>query len=224
MILTNITRRYTRIDSWFYDRFIADAVLDSTASLVEDVVAAVPPGGSVLEVGSGGGQFAVRLAEAAPALRITGVDLSREQVKRAAQRARHQPNVSFRPGSALDLSFPADHFDAAVSIGSIKHWPDQAKGVAEMLRVLRPGGLLLIVEVDRGCTFADARSFVARLRTPRPLRTPALMGFRTFIAGQGLDLDDGRKLVAPLPFTDPRVERRPADPMLVISGTKAGPS
>ncbi|MFC6880698.1 MULTISPECIES: class I SAM-dependent methyltransferase [Actinomadura] len=224
MILTNITRRYTRIDSWFYDRFIADAVLAGTASLVEDIVAAVPAGGSVLEVGSGGGQFAVRLAEAAPALRITGVDLSREQVSRAAQRARHQPNVSFQAGSALDLSFPADRFDAAVSIGSIKHWPDQAKGVAEMLRVLRPGGLLLVVEVDRGCTLRDARSFVARFRTPRPLRAPALMGFRTYIAGQGLDLDDARKLVAPLAFTDSRVERTPADPMLLISGTKAGSS
>lgn len=225
MVLLDISRRYTRLESWFYDRFIADAVAETTRGLIDEVVAEVPSDGLILEVGSGGGQLALGLAERGIGLRVIGVDLSGEQVARAGRRVSERSpavadRVRFQLGSALDLGFPDEHFDAVLSVGSIKHWADQAKGMAELVRVLRPGGLLLVVEVDRGCSLPDARAFVARLNAPWPLGAAALLGFRTYVAGQGLDLDDGRALVADRPLTRTRVERIPGDPTLLICGRK----
>ncbi|MQY09213.1 class I SAM-dependent methyltransferase [Actinomadura macrotermitis] len=223
MILKDVTARYTPSEAWFYDRFIAGAVLATVSGLIDRLVAGVPADGSVLEVGSGGGRFALRLAERGAGLHVTGVDLSAGQVARAARRARAGTvagRVGFQVGSALETAFPDEHFHAVVSIGSIKHWPDRDKGMAEMARVLRPGGLLLVAEVDRGCALADARAFVARLGLPRPLAEPALWGFRTYIAGQGLDLDEGRALVAGLPLVRAGAERLPGTPLLTISGVR----
>jgi ubiquinone/menaquinone biosynthesis C-methylase UbiE len=219
MILLDVTRRYTRLESWFYDRFVADTVLAALSTLADEIVAAIDSG-SVLEVGCGGGQFALHLAERAPALKITGIDLSPDQVMRATARARHHPQVRFQVGSALELPFSDNYFDAVISIGSIKHWRDQARGLDELIRVLRPPGLLQIAEVDRSCSLTDAQAWVSRLRVPRPLRAPALMAIRTYVLGQGLDLDDARALVAGRPLTDVRVKRVPSVPMLLVSAVK----
>lgn len=219
MVLLDVTRRYTRLESWLYDRVIAETVLATTSTLIEGILAAVPPDGSVLDVGCGGGQFVLRLAERARNLKITGVDLSPDQVKRATARARHHPQVRFEVGSAMKLPFPDDHFDAAISIASIKHWPDQSRGIDELIRVLRPGGLLQIAEGDRGCSLADAQAAV-RLKVRWPLRTLGLMAIRTYVLGQSPDLDDARALVARGRLTKARVERIPSVPMLLISGVK----
>jgi ubiquinone/menaquinone biosynthesis C-methylase UbiE len=83
--------------------------------------------------------------------------------------AGHQ-SAELAVGDAPALRFAEQYFDATGSIASIKHWPDQSKGLAECVRVLRPGGQRLVVEADRGCRFNDARAFVLRIRG-----TPALL-------------------------------------------------
>ena len=124
-------------------------------------------------------------------------------------------------GSALDLPFDAGRFDAVLSVASIEHWPDPARGLAECVRVLAPRGRLLVLEVDCGCRLDDARAFVQRTRVPRLLQPLALAGFRTWVAGQGLDLDDARALLSPLPLDDARAERVPYVPVLLLEGTRS---
>jgi hypothetical protein len=55
---------------------------------------------------------------------------------------------------------------------------------------------------------------------PSPLRPLALLLFRTFVAGQGLDLDDGRRLLATLPLRDVEVERVPGSPGVRFQATR----
>jgi SAM-dependent methyltransferase len=128
--------------------------------------------------------------------------------------------VQLTPGSALDLPVDDAAFDAVVSVGSIKHWPEPARGLAECTRALRPGGTLVVVEVDRGCLLDDARAFVARWRMPAAMRPLGLVLFRTFVAGQGLDLDDGRRLLAALPLRDPSVGRVAGTPGVLFRGVR----
>jgi SAM-dependent methyltransferase len=130
--------------------------------------------------------------------------------------------VRFVQGSALELPFEAGDFDAVVSIGSIKHWPDAARGLAECARVLRPGGPLFVVEVDRGCRWDDARAFVDDWRMPRALRPLGLALFRTWVAGQAIDLDDARALLTSSPFVDAQVERIAGAPGLLMRARAAG--
>ncbi|MGW4325054.1 class I SAM-dependent methyltransferase [Nocardia sp. NPDC004573] len=220
-VLLDKTKRYNPIDSWFYDNFISDAVREMTPTLFDDIVAQLDDGAQVLDVGCGGGQLAVGLATTGTSLRLTGIDLSPQQVRRARKRgAALGSRIQFREGSAMDLPFSDGAFDAVISSGSIKHWPNQRKGLAEMLRVLRPGGLLLVIEADRGCTFEDARAFVDRWKLPQPMARACLPFFRTYIAGYGIDLEDGRDLVADLPVTDATVRRIPGEPGIQITARK----
>ncbi|MGK8507402.1 class I SAM-dependent methyltransferase [Nocardia asiatica] len=220
-VLLDKTKRYNPIDSWFYDNFISDAVRDMTPTLFDDIVAQLDDRAQVLDVGCGGGQLAVGLATAGTTLRLTGIDLSPQQVRRARKRgAALGSRIQFREGSAMELPFPDAAYDAVISSGSIKHWPDQRKGLAEMIRVLRPGGLLLVIEADRGCTFEDARSFVDRWKLPQAMARACLPFFRTYIAGYGIDLEDGRELVAGLPVTDATVRRIEGEPGIQITARK----
>lgn len=220
-VLFDPTARYGALESFVYDRCIAPAVIDMADRVEARLLAALPHGASVLEVGCGGGQLATRLAGRRPDLSITGLDLSAAQVARATERARHvSERVRFVEGSALSLPFDDRTFDAVLSVASIKHWPDPARGLAECVRVLRAGGSLAVIEADRGCTMRDARDFVARWRIPAFLRPAALVGFRTFVAGNAFDLDDVRGLGAALGPGTWSVERIAGTPGLVLSGVR----
>jgi len=223
--VTDIAARYSPAASWFYDTVAADSVLDAMSHVISNLRAVVRDGGSVLEVGCGGGQFALRLISQHPGIRVTGIDISREQIARATKRSEALPlpdreRLHFLTGSALEIPLPDDTVDAVVSIASIKHWPNRASGVREMTRVLKDRGYLLIAETDRGCHLDDARQFARSARLPPPLRHPYLWMFRTYVAGQGLDLDEARELIASHDLVDTAVHRVTGTPFLQMIGTR----
>lgn len=212
---------YTAAQGWGYENIVAPAVLSTRWVLEERLLDALPEGAHVLDVGAGAGKFAVALAALRPDLRITGIDNSPHQVARAERAARDLAGrVRFLAGSALALPFADGAFDGVMSCGSIKHWPDRARGLAECLRVLAPGGPLVLTEVDRGCSFEDAKSFVARWPIPGLLAPVALTMFRTWVAGQSLDIEEARALAARVPLRDPVVERVPGFPLLLLAGRR----
>jgi SAM-dependent methyltransferase len=125
-----------------YDALVA-TVLEGFYARVAGEVAAAHPGGKVLEVGSGPGRLAVRLAREVPGMTLTGVDISEAMVERAARRAAGaglSERVRFEVGDVGALPLPDREFDGVVSTLSLHHWSDPAGGLAEICRVLKPGG------------------------------------------------------------------------------------
>jgi ubiquinone/menaquinone biosynthesis C-methylase UbiE len=99
------------------------------------------PGLRWLDVGCGNGAFTEMLVERCGPAWVDGIDPSEEQL--AFARMRLAPHVArFSQGDAMALSFPDDAFDAAVMPLVIFFVPDPAKGVAEMARVVGPGGMV----------------------------------------------------------------------------------
>jgi len=98
------------------------------------------PGLRWLDVGCGNGAFTERLvARCAPAA-VDGIDPSEEQLAYAREHAPAGTKLSYRVGDAMRLPYGDAAFDAALMALVIFFVPDPAQGVAEMARVVRPGG------------------------------------------------------------------------------------
>jgi ubiquinone/menaquinone biosynthesis C-methylase UbiE len=100
---------------------------------------APPRGWRWLDVGCGNGAFTELLVERCAPTEVHGIDPSPAQLDYAKKRAAARL-AQFQQGSALALPFERDRFDAATMALVIFFVPDPAKGVAEMARVVRPGG------------------------------------------------------------------------------------
>ena len=99
------------------------------------------PGLRWLDVGCGNGAFTERLVERCAPASVDGIDPSAEQLAFARARAGAR-GARFHQGDAMALPFHDDTFDAAVMPLVIFFVPAPARGVAEMVRVVRPGGLV----------------------------------------------------------------------------------
>lgn len=112
---------------------------------------------TMLDVGCGGGRTIARLAAAAPDGKVYGVDhapASVEATRRHNASAIALGRVDVRLASVSTLPFDANTFDIATAIETHYYWPSLDDDVREILRVLKPGGtLLLIAETYRGRRF-----------------------------------------------------------------------
>ncbi len=96
---------------------------------------------SWIDVGCGNGAFTELLVERCAPSSVTGLDPAEAQLVFAQSRPAIR-FAKFQKGDAMALPFPADSFDAAVMALVIFFVPEPAKGVAEMVRVVKPGGLV----------------------------------------------------------------------------------
>jgi cyclopropane fatty-acyl-phospholipid synthase-like methyltransferase len=109
----------------------------------------IEPGSHLLDLGCGVGGPGVRIARVTGA-RVTGISVSREQVRLAnslAQSAGISKRVVFQQINAMEMSFPAQSFDAVIAIESIIHMPDRGRVLAQVSRLLRPGGRLVLTDM-----------------------------------------------------------------------------
>jgi ubiquinone/menaquinone biosynthesis C-methylase UbiE len=208
-----------------YDRWVSPAVV---AALQEDLherlIRDVPRGARVLDLGSGGGQHAVQIARERPDVQVVGVDISSTMVKRSralARRAQVDDRVTFELGDATNLKYEDACFDAVYCAGPIKQVADKTRLMRECHRVLRPGGRLLAMDVNRGCSYEDVVAFVNRTPLPGPGRLLLKIYFSAYVARQSIDLDEARALWSELPLHDCDGPRRiPNHPAFVMAGTK----
>jgi SAM-dependent methyltransferase len=109
----------------------------------------IKPGMKVLDCGCGPGAISVGLAEAVgPAGHVIGVDSGQSQIEVA--KARATPNLKFEVASVYELPFDDSTFDLVFSHALFEHLADPVHGIAEIQRVLRPGGIAGLCSPDWG--------------------------------------------------------------------------
>jgi ubiquinone/menaquinone biosynthesis C-methylase UbiE len=98
-------------------------------------------GMEVLSVGCGPGVILAAVCDLHPSVRGTGLDISSDRVKEAAQMNRGNPRTRFVCGDAQAMQFPPDSFDLVYCRMLLQYLPNKERAVAEMARVCTPGGL-----------------------------------------------------------------------------------
>ncbi len=101
----------------------------------------------VLDVGCGTGVFGARIREALPKAQVWGIDLVSGMLSGGAERWRHHAGNLFPvQGDSERLPFADGAFDVVTCANSFHHYPHQDRAVAEMHRVLNPGGRLMLID------------------------------------------------------------------------------
>jgi ubiquinone/menaquinone biosynthesis C-methylase UbiE len=117
----------------------------------------IGPGDTVLDLGCGTGDHSREVAAlVAPAGRVVGVDFSTSMIGEATRRqAASSAPASFQQGDAQQLPFETDTFDACRTERMLCHVPDCEAALREMVRVVRPGGRVGVIDVDCAGTYID---------------------------------------------------------------------
>ncbi|NJL52678.1 MAG: methyltransferase domain-containing protein [Hydrococcus sp. SU_1_0] len=108
-------------------------------------IADMPPGTTLLDVGCGIGGSSRILAKDYN-FDVTGVTISPQQVNRAQELTPADVTAKFKVDDAMALSFPDASFDVVWSVEAGPHMPDKAVFAKELLRVLKPGGILVVAD------------------------------------------------------------------------------
>ena len=122
---------------------------------------------TILDVGCGGGRTIQKLAAIASEGRVYGIDYAEGSV--AASRRKNAQlikagRVEIRLASVSQLPFHDDKFDLVTAVETQYYWPDLVKDMREILRVLKPGGTLIIIaESYKGGKYDKLQALVMRL-------------------------------------------------------------
>ncbi len=108
----------------------------------------LPPGSRVLDVGCGIGGSA-RILARDYGFEVLGISISPLQIRRASELTADGVNCSFEVMDALALKLPNDSFDAVWSVEAGPHMPDKQLYADELMRVLKPGGVLVVADWNR---------------------------------------------------------------------------
>ena len=117
----------------------------------------IRPGHRVLDFGCGPGNISVGLAKAAEPGEMHGVDMEESQINLARETARWygQNNAIFHVGDVTNMAFEDGFFDVAHCHNVLTHVPDTAAALAEVKRVLKPGGVIACREMISASSFTE---------------------------------------------------------------------
>lgn len=109
------------------------------------------PHGDVLDIATGTGDLAILMAERLDGSHVTGVDLSEGMIEIGRRKVAERGldgRISLTTGDCLALPFPDNSFDCITCAYGVRNFENLAAGYKEMERVLRPGGLLVVLELS----------------------------------------------------------------------------
>lgn len=127
---------------------------------------------TMLDIATGTGDFAIMAAQMLKPQQLIGADISEGMMEIGRQKVKEQgldSTITFEREDCTALSYPDGTFDAVTAAFGIRNFADLDKGLAEMCRVLKPGGHLSVVELTTPVTFPMKQLFAIYSHTILPV-------------------------------------------------------
>jgi ubiquinone/menaquinone biosynthesis C-methylase UbiE len=125
-----------------------EAKIDPEAWVQKYMACHLARGTEVLSVGCGPGVILGAICSLYPSVRGTGLDISADRVEEAKRKNRDNPRARFVCGDAHAMQFPAESFDVVYCRMLLQYLRDKDRAVTEMVRVCKPGGTVLLQDLD----------------------------------------------------------------------------
>lgn len=173
--------------------------------LAERLKARLPNGGEVLEVAPGPGFLAIEMARD-DRFRVVGLDISRTFVDLARRNAvEERVPVEFRTGNASEMPFAENSFNLLVCRAAFKNFSEPEKALSEMHRVLRPGGIGVIIDLRRDVPMTDIKRYINGMGLGAASRVVTTLTFRFMLLKRAYTQPQLEKMLGNFGFTKAEV-------------------
>jgi ubiquinone/menaquinone biosynthesis C-methylase UbiE len=160
----------------------------------------IPASGNVLDIAPGPGYFCIELAKLGK-FQITGLDISQSFVEIARKNAAEAGvKIDFRQGNASAMPFEANTFDFTLCQAAFKNFSEPVRAIAEMYRVLRPGGFSVISDLRRDASAAEIEREIQGMGLGPINQFLVRWTFKNMLLKSAYSVDEMRSMVAQTPF------------------------
>jgi len=159
----------------YYDKMAREYRMSEIKEQAKEVAKNIKNGDSILEVAPGPGYLSIELSKLGN-YEITGMDISKDLVEICKQNALEASikNINFQQGNVSNMPFQANKFNFIICVLSFKNFKEPVKALQEMYRVLKPGGMALIMDLNRKASLQATKKVAENM---------GLKGITAYIAG-----------------------------------------
>jgi ubiquinone/menaquinone biosynthesis C-methylase UbiE len=191
----------------WYDRTTRKGIADFQA-LATSIAAGLPPGARVLEVAPGPGFLSIELAKRR--LVVRAVDISKTFVEIARKNAADAGvTVEFMQGNAAELPVESASVDFVVCRAAFKNFTDPVNAMREMLRVLRPDGQALLIDLRKDVSMEEIKNGVRAMGVSWWNRVFMNFTFKHMLLKRAYSIEEIRRMAAKAGWVDVRIDTAP---------------
>ncbi len=186
------------IANWYAKTTVKD--LNRHKLIAKELAAKLPANGSVLEIAPGPGYFCIELAKLGN-FQITGLDISKSFVEIARKNAAEAGlRIDFREGNASGMPFKDNTFDFTFCQAAFKNFSEPVKAMTEMYRVLKPGGVAVILDMRRDASAEDIEREVKNMGLDRINQFLVRWTFNQMLLKSAYSVESMKSMIAQTPF------------------------
>ncbi|PKO16584.1 MAG: class I SAM-dependent methyltransferase [Chloroflexi bacterium HGW-Chloroflexi-10] len=192
------------VASWYARTTLKD--LKRHKFMAKQQVENIPKNGQVLEIAPGPGYFCIELARLGK-YQITGLDISKSFVEIARKNAvKAGLNIDFRQGNVSAMPFANETFDYTFCQAAFKNFSEPVKAIAEMYRVLKPHGVAVIVDLNRGASPEGIEQEIKDMGLGRINESMVRWTFKQMLLKSAYNMEEMKTLVSQTPFARCKIE------------------
>jgi len=158
----------------YYDKISREHRIGEMKEQAREVTKYIKDGDSVLEIAPGAGYLSIELSKLGN-YRITGMDISKDLVEICTRNSIEAGvQINFQQGNVSNMPFQSNVFNFIICVFAFKNFKEPLKALKEMHRVLKPGGIALLMDLNRKASMGVTKKVAENM---------GLKGLKAYIAG-----------------------------------------